>query len=77
MQVIIRDKTNRNFLSDSLKINFTSYRPILTWSHFVKSSFSGIQWNFEIGFRCLVLLEKVSFVKIFEEVTQKIATTCK
>ena len=39
--------------------------------------FSGIQRNFEIGFRCLVLLEKISFDKIFEAVTQKLAIRCK
>ena len=39
--------------------------------------FSGIQQNFEIGFRCLVLLEKISFDKIFEAVTQKLAIRCK
>ena len=39
--------------------------------------FSGIQWNFEIGFRCLVLLEKISFDTIFEAVTQKLAIRCK
>ena len=39
--------------------------------------FSGIKWNFEIGFRCLVLLEKISFDKIFEAVTQKLAIRCK
>ena len=31
--------------------------------------FSGIPWNFEIGFRYLVLLDKPSFDKIFEAVT--------
>ncbi len=35
--------------------------------------FMGIQWNFEICFRCLVLLEKISFDKIFEAVTKKFA----
>ena len=39
--------------------------------------FSGIQRNFEIGFRCLVLLEKISFDKTFEAVTQKLAIRCK
>ena len=39
--------------------------------------FSGIQWNFEICFRCLVLLEKISFDKIFEAVTQNFAIRCK
>ena len=39
--------------------------------------FSGIQWNFEICFRRLVLLEKISFDKIFEAVTQKSAMRCK
>ena len=39
--------------------------------------FSGIQRNFEIGFRCLVLLEKISLDKIFEAVTQKLAIRCK
>ena len=38
---------------------------------------SGIQWNFEICFRCLVLLGKISFDKIFEAVTQKFAIRCK
>ena len=33
--------------------------------------------NFEIGFRCLVLLEEISFDKIFEAVTQKLAIRCK
>ena len=41
---------------------FTSYRQKLASF----SDFSGIQRNFEIGFRCLVLLEKISFDKIFE-----------
>ena len=40
-------------------------------------SLFGVQWNFEIGFRCLVLLEKISFDKIFEAVTQKFAIRCK
>ena len=49
---------------------FTSYRQKL--ASFKR--FSGIQRNFaEIGFRCLVLLEKISFDKIFEAVTQKLA----
>ena len=34
------------------------------------------QWNFEIGFRCLVLLEKISFDTIFEAGTQKFAIRC-
>ena len=38
---------------------------------------SGIQRNFEIGFRYLVLLENISFNKIFEAVTQKLAIRCK
>ena len=48
---------------------FTSYRQKL--ASFKR--FSGIQRNFEIGFRCLVLLEKISFDKIFEAVPQKLA----
>ena len=39
----------------------TSYRHNLMGNHFVKSflkRFSGIQWNFEICFRCSVVLEK-------------------
>ena len=52
---------------------FTSYRQNL--ASFKR--FSGIQRNFEVGFRCLVLLEKVSFDKIFEAVTQKLAIRCK
>ena len=34
--------------------------------------FIGIQWNLEIDFRCLVLLENISFDKIFEAVTQSL-----
>ena len=33
--------------------------------------------KFEICFRCLVLLEKISFDKIFEAATQKFAIRCK
>ena len=54
-----------NFLSEAEKMKFTSYRQKLTSF----KRFSGIQWNFEIGFRCLVLLDKISFDKIFEAVT--------
>ena len=39
--------------------------------------FSGIQQNFEIGFRFSVFLEKISFDKIFEAVTQKLEIRCK
>ena len=35
---------------------------------------AGIQF---VCFRCLVLLEKISFDKIFEGVTQKLAVRCK
>ena len=56
-----------------LNLMFTSYRQKL--ASFKR--FSGIQRNFEIGFRCLVLLEKISFDKIFEAVTQKLAIRCK
>ena len=52
---------------------FTSYRQKLT--SFKRCS--GIQRNFKIGFRCLVLLEKISFDKIFEAVTLKFAIRCK
>ena len=41
---------------------FTSYRQKLASI----KRFSGIQGNFEVGFRCLVFLEKISFDKIFE-----------
>ena len=48
-------------------------------SHFVKLSktLKAIQWNFEICFPCLVLLEKISFGKIFEAVNKKFAIRCK
>ena len=49
-------------------------------SDLAKSSFNGfteIQWNFEICFRCLVLLETISFDRIFETVKQKFAIRCK
>ena len=49
-------------------------------SHFVKSSLSDsveFSGKFEICFRCLVLLEKISFDKIFEAATQKFAIRCK
>ena len=48
---------------------FTSYRQKL--ASFKR--FSGIQRNFEIGFTMFVLLGKISFDKIFEAVTQKLA----
>ena len=51
-------------------------RQNLTCSHFIISSlkrFSGIQWNLETCFQCLALLEKISFDKIFEAVTQTFA----
>ena len=52
---------------------FTRYRQKL--ASFKR--FGGIKRNFEIGFRCLVSLEKISFDKIFEAVTQKLAIKCK
>ena len=56
-----------------MKFNVQRYRQKL--ASFKR--FSGIQRNFEIGFRCLVLLETISFDKIFEAVTQKLAIGCK
>ena len=52
-----------------MEFKFTSCRQKLTSF----KRFSGIQWNFEIPFRCLVLQEKISFDKIFEAVTKELA----
>ena len=58
----------------------TSYRHNLVGNHFAKSfskPSSGIQWNFEICFRCSVLLEKFSFNKKFNIETKMFAIRCK
>ena len=70
----------RNFRIFWLNCKHPRYRQILTCSDFVKSSLSDsveFSGKFEICFPCLVLLENISFDKIFEAVTQKLAIRCK